>query len=100
MNNDQEGIVIILGVAGHRRGLGHELAVGGVDRIDLNLCIAAVPHVFKQRDLRHGKANERNQKGGRAHERLPLINREDRSKDFQAQLSLFWISNNLHFLCL
>ena len=47
VNNDQDRIVIVIGFADRRRGLVDEFSGAAVDGKDLDLGVAAVPHVFK-----------------------------------------------------
>jgi hypothetical protein len=45
--NDYDRVVIILGLADRRRALVNELSGHGVNRVDLNLGMAAVLYVFE-----------------------------------------------------
>ena len=75
----------ISGLADSRRALVDEFVGPRVEGVDLNLSMAAVPHIFKQWDFRHDKTHERNGKGRRTNKRLPLVHPENGSKDFQVQ---------------
>ena len=100
VNNDQDRIVIIVGFADRRRALVDEFSGAAVDGKDRDLGVTTVARVLEQRDLRYNKTQDRNGKGGSAYKGLPLVNRENGSKDLQVELRLVRVRNDLYLLFL
>src|SRR5262249_383725 len=100
IDNYQNGFVIISGFADPQRAFVDEFSGDCVEGVDLNLGMTAVPYVFKQRDFRHDHTPDRNGKRVRTNERLPLVHRENRGKDFQPQLRLLGIISSQYLFSL
>src|SRR5207244_8102530 len=77
VDNDHDRIVIILGLADRRSALVNEFSVPFADCLDLNLAMAAVPHIFNKCVFGNNKTKIRNRKGGKTPKRRPYINREN-----------------------
>ena len=98
MDNDQNCVIVILALTHCYRTLFEELSTIFLDRITFKRRMACMSYISKQRDFRNSHPKERNGKSWSPHKGLGLIDAENGSEYFNAQLRFLRIGNNLYLM--